>query len=218
MLWACCDPRPVAPIGARITIGKDKTKAGTGRKVSLNPQAFEAVSKWAANFPNRKPHHYVFASEKYGLHGTKGQIGKGGEIKVYEYDSDKPVGTIKTAWKSAKARTRLHCPECKTGMLKKQQKGYVCACGFKADELPVALSKLRQHDLRHTAVDRMVKARVPLTTIAEVVGWSKSTTIAMAIRYSHADEDEMRRAVEAIGGGERLTPVQVEQPARLTVQ
>ena len=46
----------------------------------------------------------------------------------------------------------------------------------------------------------MVAARVPLTTIAKIVGWSDSTTIAMATRYSHPEESEMRAAVESISG------------------
>ena len=105
-------------------------------------------------------------------------------------------------------------------MLKKQQKIFACACGFKADELPVALNTLRLHDLRHSAVDRMVNERVPLTTIAKIVGWSKSTTVAMATRYSHADESEMRRAVESISGrsSERVPVGKVEQRASSTVQ
>jgi integrase len=66
--------------------------------------------------------------------------------------------------------------------------------------LPEGL-KIRFHDLRHTAVSRMVAAKVPLTTIAKIVGWSQSTTVAMAARYAHADMDEMRAAVEQISLG-----------------
>jgi hypothetical protein len=46
----------------------------------------------------------------------------------------------------------------------------------------------------------MVDARIPLTTIAKIVGWSHSTTVAMAARYSHPDDAELRRAVESISG------------------
>jgi integrase len=205
--------------GKRVTIGKDKTDAGTGRIVPLSSRAVATLKMWAEQFPDRKAHHFVFPTEKYGLHGTKGQTGKGGEVKVYERDTDTPVGSIVKAWRSARTRTRRHCPECKTGLLKEQKKGFACACGVKTDELPEALSRLRLHDLRHSAVDRMVAARVPLTTIARIVGWSKSTTVAMAARYSHADETEMRRAVESISGGARQAhPVEVEQPDKLTVQ
>jgi hypothetical protein len=62
----------------------------------------------------------------------------------------------------------------------------------------------------------MVAARVPLTTIAKIVGWSDSTTIAMAYRYSPPEEDEMRQAVETISGfslGSRQFPRQSEGAA-----
>ena len=63
-------------------------------------------------------------------------------------------------------------------------------------ELPEGLVNLRFHDLRHTAVSRMVDNRVPLPTIAKIVGWSRSTTVSMAMRYSHPDDEALRRAVE----------------------
>lgn len=70
------------------------------------------------------------------------------------------------------------------------------------DEQPEPL-KIRFHDLRHTAVRRMVTAGVPLTTIAGIVGWSKSTLAAMVARYSHPDLVEMRDAVKSIS---RISP------------
>ena len=42
----------------------------------------------------------------------------------------------------------------------------------------------------------MVNARVPLTTTCQIVGWSDLTTVAMATRYSHPEE-EMRKTVES---------------------
>ena len=46
--------------------GKDKTAAGTGRIVPLSQRAVAALSFWATHFPDRKPEHYVFPSERYG--------------------------------------------------------------------------------------------------------------------------------------------------------
>jgi len=82
--------------------------------------------------------------------------------------------------------TRRHCPECKTGILAdkpKTQKGYICIeCHFETLELPVGLIGVRFHDLRHTAVSRMIAARVPLPIIAKIVGWTASTMAKMAAR------------------------------------
>lgn len=43
-----------------LTVGKSKTEAGTGRLITLNPPAFEALVRWAGRFPESKPEHYVF--------------------------------------------------------------------------------------------------------------------------------------------------------------
>ena len=139
---------------------------------------------------------------------------------MYSYDPHKPMGGIKTSWQSAKKRTRRHCPECKTGLLADREKpatGFYCVnCNFETEELPEGL-KIRFHDLRHTAVSRMVTAKVPLTTIAKIVGWSQSTTVAMAARYAHADMDEMRVAVEQISAGYPQNPPQEAPTDKATV-
>lgn len=62
-----------------------------------------------------QPAHFVFPSERYGLHGNKGTFG--GTVQVYDYDPVKPIGTIQSAWQSAKKRTQRHCPNCKDGTL-----------------------------------------------------------------------------------------------------
>jgi integrase len=56
----------------------------------------------------------------------------------------------------------------------------------------------RMHDLRHTAVSRLVKARIPIPIIAQLVGWSTSTMVAMTARYGHYSMDTLRLAVETI--------------------
>lgn len=186
--------------GRCLKIGKDKTTTGTGRNVPLSSRAVSTLEMWASQFPDRKAPHYVFPTEKYGLHGEEGTFG--GEVRTYEVDVTKPVGTIKTAWQSAKKRTQRHCPECKNGTLADRQKpgkGFYCVdCGFELDELPAGLVNLRLHDLRHSAVSRMIAARVPIPIIAKIVGWSPSTMAKMAARYGHFGIEELRSAVESI--------------------
>jgi integrase len=184
----------------RLTFGKDKTASGTGRTVPLNQRAVETLKFWAQEFPNRQPAHFVFPSEKYGLHGTEGTFG--GTVQVYECDAEKPVGTIQSSWQSAKKRTQRHCPNCGDGTLidcEKPATGYECeGCHFETPNLPVALTRLRFHDLRHSAVSRMIAARVPIPMIAKIVGWSPSTMAKMAARYGHFGIEELRSAVESI--------------------
>lgn len=179
-----------------LKIGKDKTAAGTGRTVPLNQRAFEVLRFWAQQFPNRQPQHFVFPAEKVGAAGDA--FG----AKVYETDPTKPVGEIKEAWESAKKRTRRHCPQCKTGALADQPKpaaGFVCiGCRAEVSELPAGLCSVRFHDLRHSAVSRMIAARVPLPIIAKIVGWSAGTMARMVARYGHFGIEELRCAVESI--------------------
>jgi integrase len=62
------------------------------------------------------------------------------------------------------------------------------------------LPDLRIHDLRHTAVSRMIAGRTPLPMIARIVGWSAGTLAKMSARYGHFSLDEMRSAMESISG------------------
>jgi integrase len=62
------------------------------------------------------------------------------------------------------------------------------------------LSSVRIHDLRHSAVSRMIAARTPLPIISKIVGWSPGTMAKMAARYGHFSLDEMRSAVDSISG------------------
>lgn len=182
-----------------LKFGKDKTPAGTGREVPLNQRAQGTLTVWGQQFPNRKPEHYVFPAERVGASGDAF------EAKVYDTDPSKPIGDIKESWEAAKKRTRRHCPNCKAGILadkSESDQGHICVdCQCEVQELPTGLVPLRFHDLRHTAVSRMIAAGVPLPIVAKIVGWSASTMAKMAARYGHFGLDELRDAVEAIGRG-----------------
>ena len=179
-----------------LKFGKDKTRAGTGRTVPLNQRALETLKLWAQQFPNRLPEHFVFPSEKAGAAGDAFQA------KVHSTDPKKPIGDIKEAWEEARKRTRRHCPNCTTGTLAdkpKAQPGYVCLeCNYELQDLPAGLAGVRFHDLRHSAVSRMIAAGTPLPIIAKIVGWSAGTMAKMAARYGHFGIEELRSAVESI--------------------
>lgn len=66
----------------------------------------------------------------------------------------------------------------------------------------------RFHDLRHTAVSRMLNAGIPIAKVAKIVGWSPATMVRMAARYGHFSLNELRGAVESISRAE----IQAESP------
>jgi integrase len=63
------------------------------------------------------------------------------------------------------------------------------------------LGELRFHDLRHTAVTRMLEAGVPFAHVARVLGWCPSTTTEMAKRYGHIADKTLASAVESLAVG-----------------
>lgn len=169
-----------------VQFGKDKTPSGTGRIIPLNPRAVATLTFWASNFPNREPEHYVFPAEKYGAAGNKF------EPKAYQTDPTKPLGDIKEAWEAAKFRAAKPLkgvpdeerPQGEGDARATQKKVQPLACRF--------------HDLRHTAVSRMLDAGVPIAKVAKIVGWSPATMVRMAARYGHFNLEELRSAVESI--------------------
>jgi integrase len=55
---------------------------------------------------------------------------------------------------------------------------------------------LRLHDLRHTALSKMVEAGIDLVTVSKIAGHS---SIQMTMRYSHPTPENMRKAVNCLG-------------------
>ena len=53
-----------------VTVGKSKTPSGDGRSVPLNKTAARVLSTWAQQFPDRRPEHYVFPTERVGFSGN----------------------------------------------------------------------------------------------------------------------------------------------------
>jgi integrase len=171
--------------------GKDKTASGTGRLVPLSQRASAALSFWATHFPERKPEHYVFPAERYGAGGDEFSP------KAYHVDPSKPIGNIKEAWEAAKLRAGK--------ILKGNSEG-------RDVTEPVRALGCRFHDLRHTAVSRMLNAGIPIAKVAKIAGWSPATMVRMAARYGHFSLDELRGAVESISGSKSQTESPVFSP------
>jgi integrase len=137
-----------------LTVGKAKTKAGTGRLVPLNGEllaAFIAHRDWylkkflVKNVAELNHNWYVFPF------GRRGYM-----------EPQKPVTTFKTAWTSVRAKAGV------TG---------------------------RWHDTRHTVVSDMLEAGASAATVKATVGHVSNRILE---RYTHANVDAQRRAVEAM--------------------
>lgn len=172
--WGCVDFE-----NRCLKWGKDKTASGTGRVIPLSQRAMAALTFWATHFPWRKPEHYVFPAERYGAAGDKFCA------KAYDVDPSKPIGSIKEAWEAAKLRAGRILQGVPEGT---DSKGKIppLVCRF--------------HDLRHTAVSRMLNAGIPIAKVAKIAGWSPATMVRMAARYGHFSLNDLRGAVESISG------------------
>lgn len=99
--------RLVNLLDGQLTVGASKTKAGEGRVVPLSAQALAVLRDWRATFPDAKPGHYVFPSEKVGLAGEDGYLH--GRSVAYDIDPAKPIGSWKVAFRGALKRAGFHC-------------------------------------------------------------------------------------------------------------
>ena len=174
-----------------LQFGKDKTPSGTGRIVPLSPRAMTTLRFWASQFANRQPDHFVFPAEKYGAAGDKF------EPTAYATDPTQPIRDIKEAWEAAKARAARilkGIDEVTDVEVRPEEKISPLVCRF--------------HDLRHSAVSRMLDAGVPISKVAKIVGWSPATMVRMAARYGHFTLEELRPAVATISRAE----IQAESP------
>jgi integrase len=73
-----------------LSVGKAKTPEGSGRIIPLNPAAFTALVRWAGQFPQARPEHYVFPW-----------------CESRHLDSTRPTRGWRTAWRNALKRAGL---------------------------------------------------------------------------------------------------------------
>jgi integrase len=99
--------RQVDFLQEQIQVGKSKTRGGEGRIIPLSDTAVECFKEWRGQFPDAKPEHYVFPSERYGLHGKKGTFG--GAVQVYDYDAHTPIAGWKSSWTTCRSLAGISC-------------------------------------------------------------------------------------------------------------
>jgi integrase len=75
-----------------LIVGHSKTATATGRLITLNVLAFEALVRWAGRFPSDKPSDYVFPW-----------------CENRQIDPTRPTKGWRTAWRSALKRAGFHC-------------------------------------------------------------------------------------------------------------
>jgi integrase len=166
-----------------LTVGKSKSPTGTGRAIPLNNRILSVLEMWASRFPSRQPAHFVFPSERYGAAGEEDSFGFTAGPVVYDTDPARPIGDWKAAWEKAKERA-----------------GAILS--GKTEEEESEPLKCRFHDLRHTAVTRLLEAGIPYPVVASMMGWSAATAIRMAKRYGHIGSTALRAAADVLGGVE----------------
>ena len=174
-------------------MGKSKSPTGTGRAIPLNSRILSVLEMWAAQFPGRHPTHFVFAREKYGAAGEEDSFGFTAGPVVYDTDPTRPIGDWKEAWEKAK-----------------KSAGVILS--GKAEEEESEPLKCRFHDLRHTAVTRLLEGGIPYPVVASMMGWSASTAIRMAKRYGHIGSQALRDAADVSRRGENSRGVPQKVP------
>ncbi len=191
-----------------LTVGRSKTQTGTGRVIPLNARILNVLEMWAAHFPNREPIHYVFPFEKYGAKGEEDSFGFTAGVVVYNTDPTRPIGDWKEAWEKAKERAgaslRGKNPAVLSTTSRRCRKKSVARLeespDDKGERIKLQSLKCRFHDLRHTAVTRLLEAGIPYPVVASMMGWSAATAIRMAKRYGHIGSHALRDAADVLGG------------------
>ena len=149
----------------------------------------------------------MFPFEKYGAKGEEDAFGFTAGAVAYDTDLTRPIGDWKEAWEKAKKRAgaTLHgrSDESQPAKLEHLRKKNAAKRVKPAKETnktsdPMSL-KCRFHDLRHSAVTRLLEAGVPYPVVASIMGWSAATAIRMAKRYGHIGQRALRDAVDVLG-------------------
>jgi integrase len=73
------------------------------------------------------------------------------------------------------------------------------------------IKDFRWHDCRHTYASRLRQAGIALETIAELLGHSKKTGLAMTMRYAHLSISNLHDAVARIANSTTVAPAPTSQ-------
>jgi hypothetical protein len=172
-------------------MGQRQDRIGDGTRNPSQPKSRCRAEFLGHALPCAQAGTLCFPAERYGAGGDEFSP------KAYHVDPSKPIGNIKEAWEAAKLRAGKILNETREGR--------------DGDEADKALA-CRFHDLRHTAVSRMLNAGIPIAKVAKIAGWNPATMVRMAARDGHFSLDELRGAVESISGSRIETKSPVFSP------
>lgn len=88
-----------------LTVGRSKTVGGEGRLIPLSRTALACMKDWRSQFPDAKPAHYIFPTERIGVDGFSEHNGP----IARETNPEKPMGKWQSAWESAKESSGVNC-------------------------------------------------------------------------------------------------------------
>ena len=91
----------------QLTVGKSKTSGGEGRVIPLSATAAKCLQQWRSLFPEAKPEHFVFPSERYGLLGEEGYAD--GVAVSYDTRPTTAIGSWKVSWTAARNAAGVQC-------------------------------------------------------------------------------------------------------------
>jgi len=149
----------------------------------------------------------VFPFEKCGAKGEEDSFGFTAGVVYYNTDPTRPIGDWKEAWEKARKRSAAILEseiEESQPARPEQDQEKDCAKSEKKskgkdERKKPARLQCRYHDLRHTAITRLLEAGIPYPVVAHMMGWSAATAIRMAKRYVHIGNQALRDAADVLG-------------------
>jgi hypothetical protein len=85
----------------------NSAQAGSKSSVGLSVSPELSMPTGSSGSLTGPPDHYLFPSERYGLHGSKGTFG--GVVKVYDFHPETPIAGWKSSWTTCRTVAKVEC-------------------------------------------------------------------------------------------------------------
>jgi integrase len=115
--------RQIDFLEGQLVVGKSKAAGGDGRVIPLSETVARCLQEWRSQFPEARPAHFVFPSERYGLAGEDGYTD--GKVIPYDIKPTVPIGSWKVAWTAARKAAGVECRwhDCRHSFISKLAEG-----------------------------------------------------------------------------------------------
>jgi integrase len=127
---------------------------------------------------------------------SKTEAGKGRPIPLTQ-----PAWAVLETWSSRfpdRKPEHFVFPACENGKVDPERPIANWRTAWRRACQKAKLAGLRFHDLRHTAVTKLLEHGAPIAVVAQILGWSASTAVRMTKRYGHIRPEAQRQALEAV--------------------